>query len=1074
VVKRKFVYIGFFLALFFVVAPKAFSLITTFDATTGGSVGFTGNYTKFLQIQNSSGINMSDNNFTISWWQKTTSLQYHYPRILQFGHGDNYTDGFAISEEDDGNIYLWINGINITSMAIPATFSWDHITVERNGYDYSWFLNGTFVSTTHFEYVIPDGGLSKFANFNTTGLDLLIGAGDNLATGAFNGQIAGLQISQSAKWDTNTVFAPPTDFLNPGAGFAFSMYVNESDVLDKSGNNLTVVPIVITAGEFSDFNPPVSSTPSPSPSASSSGSPSASPSPSPSDSSSPSPSPSDSPSDSPSPSPSPSDPAPTEEWQVDAEFMGWNNDFDIYKAVGSQSYDFSQIQDVAVGVPVHYLDSDGVPVKTRCYVQIPWEILNSGERIELRLMEFSVFQSLIFPSDCQTAPDMNHPSGPTIPNYETGMFGNSQTKVDFVFWTTPVFDHSDLQNAEKRLFVDLNIPPEITSSTILRGDNQESDPNWISFGDSITVTVANAMATDEVVMYFQVPEARMPDGPNGQDHWCKWRFVADGNGEFERTFALPDIDELLDECSGIYTGTWDFDPYAERYFIFRFNDSSNNSSNPIELNLRPLINVDWGNFPTEVGIDLPLWDTTYWLSKAQNAPQFDYHRVKHVSLGIPVTYTASSSAVVNTFCYVLLPSESVEVNQYGELVVDVPGFDVITQFLNSGCSTPHGLSHPSGYEIPDYHYGMLGETQTALTFYLWLEDTEPDFAHPENAFEAVTQNIYLPPEVLSYTITRGGYSEVDPEKIYVGDTLNLNLRRGEALVGLGIRIYIREAFYAGYAPSDADFCWLEIPPDANGNFPDTYTIPSKSEISRICHERLNGDWSYDDTANRYLTLDAVDSEGNGFTKVGPLLMASVPAPTPPAPTPPAPTPPAPTPPAPTPTAPEPVVTILEVKQEVIVDPVPVIEQVIEVVNNVAKEPIKSEVTPVAKPIKSEVKAKQCLSKGVWVFTKSGLLQICDAKLKVVLAVKTCTGKSSTPTYPWVFKAQRFIPGYMPTKSGQKLYYSVFFFKGLAIAGVDKVASVPCSNGSVLVEKKYAKQIYDFIKKNKPLIWVRER
>jgi hypothetical protein len=109
---------------------------------------------------------------------------------------------------------------------------------------------------------------------------------------------------------------------------------------------------------------------------------------------------------------------------------------------------------------------------------------------------------------------------------------------------------------------------------------------------------------------------------------------------------------------------------------------------------------------------------------------------------------------------------------------------------------------------------------------------------------------------------------------------------------------------------------------------------------------------------------------------------------------------------------------------------------------------------------------------VWIFTKSNLLQICDTKLKPVLVIPACTGKKATPTYPWLFKAQRFKPGYSSTQSGQKLYYSVFFFKGLAIAGVDKVSPAPCSNGSVFIEKKYAKQVYTYIAKNKSLIWVK--
>jgi hypothetical protein len=125
-----------------------------------------------------------------------------------------------------------------------------------------------------------------------------------------------------------------------------------------------------------------------------------------------------------------------------------------------------------------------------------------------------------------------------------------------------------------------------------------------------------------------------------------------------------------------------------------------------------------------------------------------------------------------------------------------------------------------------------------------------------------------------------------------------------------------------------------------------------------------------------------------------------------------------------------------------------------------------------KLIKSSLVAKTCIKAGVWIFTKNNLLQICDTELKIVLAIPACTGKKATPTYPWLFKAQRFKPGYSSSQSGQKLYYSVFFYKGLAIAGVEAVSSKPCSNGSVFIEKKHAKQVYEHIAENKSLIWVK--
>jgi hypothetical protein len=109
--------------------------------------------------------------------------------------------------------------------------------------------------------------------------------------------------------------------------------------------------------------------------------------------------------------------------------------------------------------------------------------------------------------------------------------------------------------------------------------------------------------------------------------------------------------------------------------------------------------------------------------------------------------------------------------------------------------------------------------------------------------------------------------------------------------------------------------------------------------------------------------------------------------------------------------------------------------------------------------------------GIWVYTKSGSLKICDATKGVLLEVPACTGKSATPTFPWVFKPQRFKAGYTGTSTGSRIYYAVFFYKGLAIAGVDKVTKAPCSKGSVFIEKKYAKQVYEFAQNYKPLIRV---
>lgn len=135
--------------------------------------------------------------------------------------------------------------------------------------------------------------------------------------------------------------------------------------------------------------------------------------------------------------------------------------------------------------------------------------------------------------------------------------------------------------------------------------------------------------------------------------------------------------------------------------------------------------------------------------------------------------------------------------------------------------------------------------------------------------------------------------------------------------------------------------------------------------------------------------------------------------------------------------------------------------------------ISPEVTPVKIPVKEEaVETPWCTTKGIWVYTVSGKLRLCDPKNNLALEIPACAGKTATPTYPWVFKPQRFISGVSPSKSGTVLHDAVFFFKGLAISGAPTVSSKPCSKGSVFIPMKYSKIVYNFARSQKPLIWVK--
>jgi hypothetical protein len=1000
-------------------------LISTFDATTGGAVGFTGDSTKFLQVESNTALNMGSDSFTISWWQQSSETQTAYPRILQFGHGAVNQSNFAISEEVDGNIYLWINGMNITSMANPnpGDSNWHHIAIIREGTTFRWFLDGGFVSLTENPNPIA---------YDTSGLDLLIGAGDDVGNGAFTGNLAGLQISKSVRWESTTAFTPPTDFLNPGLGLAFSMYVSETEVSDKSGSNHTVAPIVLNSSDFTDFAPTLPS---------------------------------------PTPTPSPSASADLLSEIVQDTGQGWDAGISIYKSSSSAPFDYRTINTVTIGIPLTYYDSSTVLQKTKCYINIAGKWNSYDDEISLNLDDFDLLSRYTFPDTCQTAPSPGHPSGYLdIPDYTPGLFGTDEVRLDFLLWReviSGIDDISDVSGAYEKLVLDVDLPPEMLSYSIDRGPSIETDTTRISFGDTITVTVWNETATVLVKMVFAVPEAKLGDESSDPGQWCEYPFAPDTDGEFGRTFALPTLEDLVTRCRTQYSGTWEFDSTVDRSFYIAFVDASNAGANITSLTLNAAAQIDWSLYPSSIGTDTYTWNTTATFNNEIGDPQYDYRNTKHVSIGLPITYLDSTSATVNVLCHFQLPDEIID-GDSRNLEIDLPEFSVIANNLKSLC----------GDEIPSYRHGMLGESQTVLTFYLWTHDLVADYELFSNAFEAIPVTLDLPPQVTSYAITRGAGSESDSTKIYSGDSLTVNMVNQDAFHSLAFTIAAPESKQIGMAADPLNTCYFQIYADSNGTSATSFVIPSAQEISAHCHTEYDGDWNYDLMADRLVVIDATDIESNGFLFNGPMLKGT------PTPTPPTPTPPTPTPPTPTPPTPEPVAPTVEIKAEVVIEPkvavepevviepVPVDEQLVTSPKEVEKRPIESETPLVTIPLKSEVKAKQCAAKGVWIFTKSGLLQLCDEKLNVVLAVKACTGKSTNPTFPWVFKAQRFKPGYSQTQSRQKLYYSVFFFKGLAIAGIDKVSNAPCSNGSVFIEKKYAKQVYSFIKLNNSAIWVK--
>jgi Skp family chaperone for outer membrane proteins len=613
------------------IAPNASSAPTSFVASRGSAADFDG---QRLRITNSSGINMGGSDFTISWWQQTTDTQTLYPRLMQFGAGVTYKEGFAISEESNGNIYLWINGNNVTNLSIPAANNWNHIALMRTGDTFRWFLDGLAVRTT----IDPNPYF-----FNTSGLDLLLGGGDDVSSGTFNGKIAGFQISQSVRWPGTTTFTPPVDFQTPVSGLAFSMYGSETAISDRSTNSLAVNNPGVT---LKDWNP--SPTPDPDPT----------------------PDPelpwyevglsvyegkggqvnyqqaSDDASDR-QPSESKwfevqgdetftiillpakgqaidfvkwndetiSDPAmllalkseegltttTDEEVSIEVHYKLFQTESKIYKNVSNESdYPYFNtslfIKSEDPDSPNDYTGLDGIimefPVTiseaqvTTCYMDITTFVTQypylgglNHPQVRIKLPEFSqFFGAMEFFPECEAFPE-----GEIIPTYRPGLLGQESMTATFALFSQLPEDITDASTAIETLRVTLALPPDILSHTITSAVPAKAGSGEIYFGDTLTVTVSSSINAGSAVLMVALPEAISLTSPD------EWKICEIGEIlSIDNSYRLPSEDEFMSACRMQWDGEWELDRVTDHLVLFVYLDDGDNYGYPLALTIPAL------------------------------------------------------------------------------------------------------------------------------------------------------------------------------------------------------------------------------------------------------------------------------------------------------------------------------------------------------------------------------------------------------------------------------------------------------------------------------------------------------
>ncbi len=469
---------------------------------------------------------------------------------------------------------------------------------------------------------------------------------------------------------------------------------------------------------------------------------------------------------------------------------------------------------------------------------------------------------------------------------------------------------------------------------------------------------------------------------------------------------------------------------------------------------------------SEAGNNHIFFRNPFFLASANENVPNNYWGVDGIVLGLPVTVPGMNSENIITTCYMNMnPFWDMDpFTNFNEIEIQLPDyFAFLNIFFPQDCEFPEMVDYPDGYAIENYIPGMLGvESSTAtLALFSTLPENLSDLT---TAVETKTITITLPPDLLAYTVISQDAQRVSPGKIFFGNTITVEVGNPATAYLLEMIVSLPEA--TSTDPSNTErFCILPFAARDDHS----YLFPTEANFIAECRQYWDGDWEFDRTQDHLVGVTYSDAAYNHGSTLTLTLAAPeqeiIPTPTAPS-----------APPVSTYSQPAPTIENVTLEKTPVAIPEkelvsnPKVEEEVNL-NVPEKEP---EAKLIEKNKTQEIKVKSCLARGVWIYTKSGLLQICDEKLNLVLATKACAGKSSTPTFPWVFKAQRFKAGYTPTKSGVSLYYSVFFYKGLAIAGIDQVSDAPCSNGSVLIDKNSAKKVYKFLKATDAPIWVKER
>ncbi len=214
---------------------------------SGGSLSFAGTQTSYLSIPNDPDFQLGTGNFTIEWFQYTTSSQSN-ARSFAVGNAINVSfERVASAGMNVPRITLMGSTINFPALGSQIEFKWVHFALTRSGTAVRFYVDGALY-----------GNFTSSVNINDTVSPLVIG-NDNTLTAAksFTGQITNFHWVKGTSLYSSGSFIKPSSPIIPIPDSRLLLNtISQATAID---NTVSVVKVISRLNVIFNYSSPFGS-----------------------------------------------------------------------------------------------------------------------------------------------------------------------------------------------------------------------------------------------------------------------------------------------------------------------------------------------------------------------------------------------------------------------------------------------------------------------------------------------------------------------------------------------------------------------------------------------------------------------------------------------------------------------------------------------------------------------------------------------------------------------------------------------------------------------------------------------